>query len=121
MDEKKHVIDITAELKKREVTLKLERAWDSVKQFCSTNKEWVLGVGVPLLIGTGAKLVANAKRSSTKREMDHLKNNYVWDNRNGIYFETRRKMTNGEKVEFATRREHGESAADILRDMRILK
>ena len=119
--ENKNGIDITKELKKREVTLKLKRAWYSAKKFCSENKEWVLGVGLPFAGAAIGGAIKHHNKHAQVKAMDHLKNRMIYDNRNGLYFETKRNMTNSERLEYSRRRDNGEHTADILRDMRILK
>lgn len=119
MNEKK--ICLTDELRKAEIKDKVNRFWNSTKNFVSENKEWVLAVGVPLVVGAIGGAIKNARRDATIKETQRLKDNYIWDPKHGMYFETRRKMTTSERLEYAKRRDDGEGVETILRSMRILK
>ena len=121
MEEKNNGIDFTNEFKKVQDRLKWNERVESVKRFCSDNKEWLLAVGIPLAGSLLGGIVKGASKHATARREDHHRDCQIYDNRSGVYFETRRKMTNSERLEYSRRRDNGEHVADILRDMRILK
>ena len=120
-EDKKIYLCSTWDLKKAQIKAKAGEVWNSTKNFVKENKEWVLGIGVPLLIGTASSAIKNARRDAAVKETQRLKDNYIWDPRHGMYFETRRKMTTAERLEYARRRDNGEGVESILRSMKILK
>lgn len=121
MNNEDKIIDITWQLKKAKARNMIHQAWESTKDFVKQNREWVLGVGVPLAVTAVSWTVKTAVRQSHINETQRLKDNYIYDNRHGIYFETKRRMTNQERLEYSRRRDEGESVEQILRSMKILK
>ena len=119
MEEKK--IDITWKLKTAAAKKKAEELWRRTKEFVSDNKEWVLAVGVPTAVAAVGGVCRHISKQHNNNETRRLKDNYIYDNRHGMYFETKRKMTTNERLEYARRRDEGEGVESILRDMRILK
>lgn len=112
-------IDITWEIKKRELKDKVKNAWNGVCRFVDNNKE-IIAVSLPIAGKVVYDLVKQHKRNSYLREERELKDQHIYDPRLGIYFKTRKPLSTNQRLEFAARREKGESVSDILRDMRIL-
>ena len=116
-----NVIDITWDLKKAEWKNRIRNAAATVGRFVSNNKTEVIAVATPILGKLVLDGVRNIRASSRRREQQHLKENYIWDPSTGMWFETRKKMSSNQRTEFSKRKANGESVADILNSMKILK
>ena len=94
--------------------------WGRFCDWCCRHKD-VLIVIVPAAI-SGIVGISNvvAKQSRHKDEK-RLKDRMVYDRQLGAYLETRRKLRNDELVYINRRHKEGETIADILDDMRLLK
>lgn len=84
------------------------------------HKEVVL-VAIPVFGGFLTTLVKAAAKKSAIKSEEHLKEDYVYDNRNGHYYELKRQPKSSEWIEIDRRKQNGELLGEILRDMRILK
>lgn len=120
MEDKKKVIDITWQVRAANVKWAAKNAFDSVKNFVSENKA-VVAAAVPIAGKIVYDLIKGARRKGDLREERRLKDTYIYDPRLGMYFECRKKLTPNERLEFAARRDKGESVGEILRSMKVLK
>lgn len=97
-------------------------------------KEWFnrnLGVILtvtPVAVGavtTIARTTTNMVRAANRRSMldkeQKLKDFYCYDRSLGHYWQLKRKLTNSDWVKINMRRSDGETLADILADMNVLK
>ena len=74
-----------------------------------------------LAVGSGAvKLVKSNNNRKAARDLRYHDERTFYDNRNQVRFETKRKLSNRERMEVAMRMDHGESCYDILKDMRAI-
>ena len=119
MKEQNKVIDITWEMKKADLKWKIRNAAKSIGTTLENHKELVI-CAIPVVAGVVGSVVKNVGKNNTLRREQHLKDNYIWDPKAGMHFETRRKLSANQKLEFASRRDKGESVADILRSMHVL-
>lgn len=91
-----------------------------VKDFTIDHWQEILLIGLPAMKLTTSAVKAIGKRVNLKKEQD-LKENYCYDRSLGHYWELRRKLSNDEWLEIERRKRQGESLADILWDLRVLK
>ena len=116
-----NVVDITWDLKKAEIKNWIRNGVNQVGRFISNNKTEVIAVATPIVGKLFVDMVRGIKRSANNKEQARLKENYIWDPSSGMWFETRKKMSSNQRVEFSRRRENGESVGSILNSMKILK
>lgn len=108
------------EMKKRELKGKATEMWNKTKNFVGNNKE-TLAVAIPIVIGSGTKIVSAIKRhesiktESRHRELDH------YDPRTGTWSHAKRKLSKRERLELDDRYSKGESKIRILQDMGVLR
>ena len=109
--------------KKRAKKLKaIERKQKIVKGLMTA-----VAVGVPTVIAVApvVKMITNAvisanRRAAVKTEQES-KEIYCYDRSLGHYWELKRKLTNSDWIKINSRKANGESLADILTDMDVLK
>lgn len=120
MEKKPEIIDITWDIRRRELKDKITNAITEVKTFCVEHTELALaiGSGVAGAVGWGIKKFTKS-RQLHKEEM--LKNTYCYDRSLGHYWKLRRELTNNEWVEIDKRKKDGERLADILDSLKVLK
>ena len=105
--------------------------WDNFKQkvsyakhkaceWCSDNKDILITV-VPAVIASSVTTANIISRRRNTNEIKYLKNRKMYDNVNGWYCETRRKLKPHELVTISKRHKEGETITEILDDMRLLK
>lgn len=116
-----NIVDITWDIKKAEIKNKVRNGLNQVGRFISNNKTEVIAVATPIVGKLLLDAVRGIKRSANTRAQARLKENYIWDPSSGMWFETRKKMSSNQRVEFSKRRENGESVGSILNSMKILK
>lgn len=85
---------------------------------CGTYKLAKSGAPVVKMI-TNAVISAN-RRAAVKTEQES-KEIYCYDRSLGHYWELKRKLTNSDWIKINSRKANGESLADILTDMDVLK
>ncbi|MBQ8134791.1 MAG: hypothetical protein IJ192_10370 [Clostridia bacterium] len=104
------------------------------KQKLSKAKDWLCKSAVTLLV-VGPPLIAvvtpaivgitgvikSANRRANLNKEAKQKELYCYDRSLGHYWQLKRKLSNFDWLEINQRREHGESLADILADMKVLK
>lgn len=91
-----------------------------VGKWINRNQTVLIAV-VPAVI-TGATATAGIiSKTSRHKSEKKLKERMVYDRNNGFYLETKRKLRNDELVYINKRHQEGETIADILDDMRLLK
>lgn len=91
-----------------------------VYTWCKDNKETLIVV-VPVLVSGAFEVIKVIQKNGTIQEQKRLKDLYIYDHSTGHYYELRRKLKNREWIEFDERKKRGESVAQILQDMRVLK
>ena len=86
-----------------------------------------VAVGVPTVMAVTpvVKMITNAvisanRRAAVKTEQES-KEIYCYDRSLGHYWELKRKLTNSDWMKINSRKANGESLADILTDMDVLK
>ena len=93
-------------------------------EWTKENKEIVIGILVPTALAV-VKTVTGITKSidrkiDLKKEQD-LKDLYIYDRSLGYYHELNRKLTPSDALEIDKRRSDGESMAQILASMKLLK
>ena len=78
------------------------------------NKRDILLIVVPTVVGAAMTILKSLFK-------DAGKDNRIYDNREGFYWELRRKLTNTERQAIARKRKNGEKLGDILEEMKVLK
>ena len=116
-----NIVDITWDLKKADIKNKIMNGLNQVGRFISNNKTEVIAVATPIVGKLLMDAVKGIRRSANNKEQARLKENYIWDPSSCMWLETRKKMSSHQRVEFARRRENGESVGSILNSMKILK
>lgn len=121
MGDRSDFIDITWDIRKAELKNKIRNGWNKVGQFVSSNKTEVAAVAVPLVGKLIFDAVQSVKRAGRQKNEQRLKENYIWDPSLGMWFETKKKLTSSQRLEFSRRRDQGEKVGNILRSMKVLK
>lgn len=115
------------EAKRKEKQKKRERRAKKVKNWISEHKSEILllsPVAVSVVTGTVRAITGTVKtinRRSMLNKEKELKECYCYDRSLGHYWELKRKLSNSEWVKINKRRDNGESLADILDEMNVLK
>lgn len=115
------------EAKRKEKQKKRERRAKKVKTWISEHKSEILllsPVAVSVVTGTVRAITGTVKtinRRSMLNKEKELKECYCYDRSLGHYWELKRKLSNSEWVKINKRRDNGESLADILDEMNVLK
>lgn len=105
--------------------------WDNFKQkiayaryktreWCNDNKDILIAI-VPAVIASSVTTANIISRRRNTNEIKELKNRKMYDNVNGWYCTTKRKLRSHELVEVSRRHKNGETITEILDDMRLLK
>ncbi len=93
-------------------------------EWMKENKEIVGTIIVPtgiILIKTATGLVKSIDRKIDLQKEQNLKDLYIYDRSLGYYHELNRKLTPSEALEIDRRRSNGETMAQILASMKLLK
>lgn len=93
-------------------------------EWTKENKEIVGTIVVPtgiVLIKTVTGMVKSVDRKIDLRKEQDLKDLYVYDRSLGYYHELKHKLSPSEALEIDKRRSDGESMAQILASMKLLK
>ena len=120
MEEK--VVDLNKfkfEEKKRKVIGKISDTYQKAKGWVVEHPAESVTV-VTSIIGATSGLVKRADRKRDIKEVQKLKEEYIYDRSIGTYWKTRRPRTSAENLEIERRRRSGEPMGQILRDMRLL-
>lgn len=120
MGNSREPIDITWKLKLADLKWKVVNAANTVMTTAKNNKE-IVAVAIPIVAKIAYDVVKGVSRNSQLNREQRLKDNYIWDPRLGMYFECKHKLTTNQRLEFANRRDRGESVGNILRSMKVLK
>lgn len=101
----------------------LEQFWAKTKQGAKDAVEWVKDnpIQTSILVATGMSIIKELRKDELRKEERELKNNYIYDRRNGHYVKAKRKLSSREWEEYDYRYRCGEDTASILEDMRLLK
>lgn len=116
----RNVIDITKEVKRAERKAKVDALKEKAKDIWSEYKGAII-VGTPLVLGIGKKMINHALRTHRLNLEERNRYKHVYDPSLGMYYETRRKLTNKDKLTIDRRHKNGESIGSILEDLGILK
>lgn len=121
MDENKTVDidDFKREARIRKFKQKIEEAVDKYKDLVAEHPAESMAL-VTAAFGSLIGLARRYDRKKDLREQQRLREEYIYDRSIGDYWHTRRKLTNGDKLEIERRRRGGESLGDILNDMGLL-
>lgn len=94
----------------------------AAKKWAADHKEEIAIYG-PLLINGAVEIVKIVMKKKIVNEEKHLKENYIYERSGnlGHYYEIQRKLSASEWLQVEERKDHGESLASILLDMRVLK
>lgn len=122
MEESKtvEIRDFKREARIRKIKAKISEACDKVKDFVSDHPAESLALATTA-IGSVVGLARRYDRKKDIREQQRLRDEYIYDRSIGHYWQTRRKLTNQEKLEIERRRRSGEALGDILESMRLLR
>lgn len=98
---------------------KVEESKDKAKQWISDHKgDIAYGCYIAACV---AAVAIPAIRKSRRNHMEAKRERQVYDPSMGFYWETKRNLTNNQKLIIEQRRRHGEALGNILRDMDVLK
>ena len=124
------VIDMKAvrkEVKKRAKKLEREARAEKRREWVKRNIGVILTVA-PFAVGavtavarTTANVVRTANRKSMLDKEQQMKDLYCYDRSLGHYWQLKRKLSNSDWVKINERRSAGETLANILADMNVLK
>lgn len=107
---------------KRKAKEKFDNGIDAIKQHnaIKQHKEEIIEIA-PLALGALAVTAKVITKSVHLKQERDLKDRFVWDNRLGHYWKTRRKLSNSEWLEVERRKKLGEDIGTILRSMKLLR
>lgn len=98
---------------------KMEESKEKAKQwFVDHQNDILYGCYIAATIGAAVIPIVHKAR---KNHYEHLKDYRIYDRSNGFYWETRRKLTNNQKMIIEQRHLTGEPYGQILSDMKLLK
>ena len=98
---------------------KVEEAKDRVSQWYDDNKGNIIyGCYVAACIGA---VVAPIVRRSRRQRIEYRRERMIYDPSLGFYWETKRNLTNNQKLMIENRHRMGEPYGEILRDMKLLR
>lgn len=100
------------------------RAWFEDKKtkaetFCREHPAEAITIGCAIA-GVAGKGIKFATKCVEANSEDRYRNRSIYDRRSGQYYQTRRDLTNRERMELARRYNNGELTGDILYDMGLL-
>lgn len=90
------------------------------RDWCVNNRETIMVLAPSVLCVTAKGVKALHRSMQYKKERD-LKELYCYDRSLGHYWRLRRSLSNDEWTEISMRRDNGESLANILSDLNVLK
>lgn len=93
---------------------------DMAKWLWNNHKQEILVFG-PGAIALIEKLIREINRGRRVNEDKHHREKRVYNRSCGSYIELRRKLTGKEQLELERRKKNGESIAQILSDMGVIK
>lgn len=103
-----------------EVNNWLYRQEEKAKRLWNNHKQEILVFG-PGAIALTQKLIREVNRGRRIKEDKHHREKTVYNRSCGSYIELRRKLTANEQLELDRRKRNGESIAEILSDMGVMK
>ena len=108
--------------KRRAVKEKLKAKGRAALDWIDIHREETIaiGAGVTALGGFVTKIVKGHNKKKQLEEERELKENFVWDRRQGHYWRVKRKLSNQEWLEIDRRYREGQSMGNILSDLRLL-
>lgn len=109
--------------RKKWVKGKVEKVKDwcyDVREWCDDNKEMLIIFG-PVVIGAATTIIKVVGKNVNLKKEKNMKDLYCYDRSLGHYWALKRRLKKSEWVEIAKRKNDGESLADILSEMKVLK
>ena len=110
-------------LKFEDLRYKKDRCMEKVTVWANENPEQagqaIIGL-LGMVIAGGSKIAYDVSKKREKKKLDDENERETYDPRTGLYFYTKRAMTNREKLELSRRMKNGEMKADILYDMNLI-
>lgn len=125
-EELKQKLEDTADKAK----FKAKRAWEKTKEKTKEVGTWIynhpgetlaIGAVTGTLLGEAGKIAKTVERRKRDREEEHRRLCEKYDPKTHSWVELRRPLTDRENVEFAERRQQGESAILILESFGVIK
>lgn len=117
---KVETIDFAKEERKRERKERFRRKVNDAVNWANEHKELLI-LAVPVAVGAVKAGVKFTSKQITLHKEQDLKDLYCYDRSLGHYWKLRRELTNDEWLEIERRKQNGESLADILDDLKVLK
>lgn len=114
------VVGKDGEIKGSDFKEKVKSKLHDGKEWIKRNKEYVF-VLAPVVLSGVTTIVKVAGRRANLHKEENLKNLYCYDRSLGHYWRLRRELSNREWVEIERRKRNGETLANILSDLRVLK
>lgn len=106
--------------KRREWKETLKRKVDDAKYWVMNNSGVIMFLAPPVL-GAVTALVRTTGRQVALKKEQNLKELYCYDRSLGHYWKLKRPLKNADWIQINARRENGESLANILDSMKVLK
>ena len=108
------------DINKEELKRKFEQKLNRTKDFIINNRQELIGIGTVLLpvLTVGVKHIVGHRKIKLQKT---VKENYCYDRSLGHYWELKRKLTNNEWINIEDRKRNGETLANILSSMKVLK
>lgn len=118
--------DIKSEMNARWTgfTIKAKHKARQAIEWMKENKEITTGILIPtgiVVIKTISGIAKSVDRKIDLKKEQDLKDLYIYDRSLGYYHELNRKLKPSEALEIDQRRSNGESMAQILASMKLLK
>lgn len=118
--------DIKSEMNARWTgfTIKAKYKTRQAIEWMKENKEITAGILVPtgiMVIKTVSGIAKSVDRKIDLKKEQDLKDLYIYDRSLGYYHELNRKLKPSEALEIDQRRSNGETMAQILASMKLLK
>ena len=118
--------DIKSEMNARwtDFTFKAKYKTRQAIEWMKENKEITAGILVPtaiMVVKTVSGIAKTVDRKIDLKKEQDLKDLYIYDRSLGYYHELNRKLKPSEALEIDQRRSNGETMAQILASMKLLK
>ena len=110
-------------LRFEDLRYKKDRCMEKITVWAIENPEQagqaIVGL-IGMVIAGGSKIAYDVSKKREKKKLDDENERETYDPRIGLYFYTKRPLTNREKLELSRRMKAGEMKADILYDMNLI-
>lgn len=112
--------DLEKKIRQSGIREKASDAYHKTKDFVTQNWRELLSAAV--VVGYGAKVLGSGMNRLAQAKENKLKHtSYCYDRSLGHYWELRREPSNAEWMEINYRKKCGESMADILKSMGLIR